>query len=560
MNSFKVSCRLNIVDLFAIITTIGIVSHCYTNDMTRYLLLDVVMLMVVVYASIRLVYIISSKTSYLLIIVLAMTCFMEICLGLSQVLGLRDSNHGLYKLTGSYANPGPYGGYLAVCVSLLSVYIYKHQEINRPDFISKLLYGVITTIAAIAFIILPSTQSRSAILALGCSIIFFFFGTESLKARIKPLFKKYGLWVLIGLALLGTGAYLFKKPSADGRLFMDRVCIKAMCANGWKGAGIGHFGGAYGAAQAEYFKRQIDDNGTNDLDWTALKEHDRMIAECPDNAFNEYLFFGVELGPICMLLFIGMIVYAVVFSFKRETIWCYALTTFSVFAFFSYPLHVFQFQMLFPALLASCVSDIKPDKNNQNGLMGIVIMSLILVTLGLTRIMKQSAMEDYKYTKTVWHKVERWHNLEYYDYILDDCESIFPNMKNDYHFLFAYGQSLNKTGYYSLSDSVLQIGTEISSDPMFWAVMGNNSVEQRKFREAEERYKHAFYMVPNRMYPLYLLAKLYYTEGDTTRFFYMADLVDSFVPKVESANTDRLRNEIAEMKAELMIKTKQQND
>lgn len=184
-------------------------------------------------------------------------------------------------------------------------------------------------------------------------------------------------------------------------------------------------------------------------------------------------------------------------------------------------------------------------------------MSLILVTLGLTRIMKQSAMEDYKHTQMVWHKVERWHKLEYYDYILEDCESIYPYMNNDYHFLFAYGQSLNKTGNYSLSDSVLQIGTEISSDPMFWAVMGNNSLEQGKFREAEERYKHAFYMVPNRMYPLYLLAKLYYTEGDTTRFLDMADIVDSFAPKVESANTERLRNEITELKTDLKIYSKQ---
>lgn len=560
MNSFKVSCRLNIADLFAIITVIGIVSHCYSNGLTQYVLLDVVMPIVVVYVAVRLLYVISTKMSYLLMTVLALVCLMEICIGLSQVFGLRDSNHALYKLTGSFANPGPYGGFLAVCVSLLSAYSFKHKKSVRPNLISKLTYCAITTISAIAFIILPSTQSRSAILALGCSIIFFVFGTESLKARIKPLFKKYGLWVLIGLALLGTGTYLFKKPSADGRLFMDRVCIKAMCANGWKGAGIGHFGGAYGAAQAEYFKRQIDDNGTNDLDWTALKEHDRMIAECPDNAFNEYLFIGVETGPIWMLLYIGMIVYAIVLSFKRYTIWCYGLSTFLVFAFFSYPLHVLQFQMLFPALLAACVSDSRPGEYTRNKLIGIVIMALLLVALVATRTIKQSVMDDNKKAKTVWHKVERWHKLEYYDYILDDCESIFPNMKNDYHFLFAYGQSLNKTGNYSLSDSVLQIGTEISSDPMFWAVMGNNSLEQGKFREAEERYKHAFYMVPNRMYPLYLLAKLYYTEGDTTRFFYMADLVDSFVPKVESANTDRLRNEIAEMKAELMIKTKQQND
>ena len=557
MKSLKVSCRINILDLFALLITIGIVSHCCVNDISQYVLLDIVMPMVVVYALVRLLYVISSKTSYIIMTVLAVVCIMEICIGLAQVLGLRDSNHALYKLTGSFSNPGPYGCFLAICVSLFTAYGFKNKESISPSLISKLSYYAITTIAAIAFIILPSTQSRSAILALGCSIIVFVYGTESIKKRIKPTIKKYGLWVLIGFTLLGTGAYLFKKPSADGRLFIDKVCIKAMCANGWKGAGIGHFGGAYGAAQSEYFKKQIDKNGTNDLDWSALKDGDRLIAECPDNAFNEYLFLGVELGPIMMLLFIGMIVYAIVFSFKRETLWCYAVTTFSVFVFFSYPLHVFQFQMLFPVLLASCVSDLKPEKYNQNKLMGIIMMTLILVPLGIIRIMKQSAIEDYKHTKTVWNKVERWHNMEYYDYILEDCESLFPYMKNDYHFLFAYGQSLNKTGNYCLSDSVLRIGTKLSSDPMFWSVMGNNSLEQGNYREAEEHYKHAFYIVPNRMYPLYLLAKLYYTEGDTTRFIDMANMVETFVPKVESANTERLRNEIAELKTDLMINSKQ---
>jgi len=57
-------------------------------------------------------------------------------------------------------------------------------------------------------------------------------------------------------------------------------------------------------------------------------------------------------------------------------------------------------------------------------------------------------------------------------------------------------------------------------------------------------------MVPNRMYPLYLLAKLYYTEGDTVRFLNMADKIESFVPKVESVQTERLRSEIRELKSE----------
>lgn len=92
------------------------------------------------------------------------------------------------------------------------------------------------------------------------------------------------------------------------------------------------------------------------------------------------------------------------------------------------------------------------------------------------------------------------------------------------------------------------LGANISSDPMFWNVMGNNSLALGKYREAEERYKHAFYMVPNRLYPLALLAKLYHTEGDTVRFLNMAEKVETFVPKKESVNTESLRNEIAEIK------------
>ena len=56
-------------------------------------------------------------------------------------------------------------------------------------------------------------------------------------------------------------------------------------------------------------------------------------------------------------------------------------------------------------------------------------------------------------------------------------------------------------------------------------------------------------MVPNRLYPLNLLAKLYHAEGDTIRFLEMSDMVESFIPKIESVNTERLRSEIRELKS-----------
>lgn len=529
---------------------------------------NTILLIGIIYVSVRVLYkTISTRTFHILLISIVVLCAIETYIGISQLLGHRLSNHYLYVITGSFKNPGPYGGFLAICISLLLAYNLKTKDYSH-NFINTLSHRVSLIVAVIAFIILPSTQSRSAILALGCSMILLALGTKSIKTKINPILKKYGLLLLFGVTSLIVGAYLFKKPSADGRLFMDKICIKAMCENGWKGTGIGHFGRAYGEAQANYFKKQIDEKGKDDLDWSAINEHDRMTADCPDNAFNEYLFIGVEAGPFAMLLFIGIIITKIVISFNRGTIWCYGLTVFAVFALFSYPLHVKQFQILLPVLLAACLSDCTHNNlehndeskailyKDANALLRLVTTIILLVVSSTFLVLNLPEARLYKQAEKSWKKAERWHKMEYYEYVVEDCDTLLQYMKQDYHFLFAYGQSLNKTGNYEKSDSILRMGTEISSDPMFWNVMGNNSLALGKYREAEERYKHAFYMVPNRLYPLYLLAKLYLDEGDTAKFMYMADKIASFPPKVESINTEQLRNEIKELQYSYVFKKK----
>jgi len=551
--------------LMAMIVALFGIEYFMTDDASIYVNYYLIIQFFVFYLLARLLFMVSQKWMLLIVIsFISFLCVKESVLGVTQLFGHRSSNHYLYALTGSFKNPGPYGGFLAICISLLAAYHVKYNN-QTQKHISKLLYWGASTIAIVALIIHPSTQSRSAILALGCGMILLSFGTERIRVKIKPFLKRYGLWLTLGLAIIGTGAYLFKKPSADGRLFMDKICIKAMCENGWKGAGIGHFGGAYGKAQASYFKKQIEEKGKDDLDWRAINEHDRMTADCPDNAFNEYLFIGVEAGPITMLLFIGIIISAIIISFKRGTIWCYGMTAFAVFALFSYPLHVKQFQIIFPIILAACstdgghkIQDYSPEmkvsfyKRTQKQIeyvtiiiMLVVLTSIIILNLPNTRIHKQAEI--------TWKEVERWHTMEYYEYVVEDCDTLLPYLNHDYRFLFAYGQSLNKIGNYEKSDSILKIGTEFSSDPMFWNVMGNNSLALGKYREAEERYKHAFYMVPNRLYPLYLLSKLYDNEGDTTSFLKICGKIETFIPKVESSNTAQLRKEIKEIRKGYLI-------
>lgn len=155
-----------------------------------------------------------------------------------------------------------------------------------------------------------------------------------------------------------------------------------------------------------------------------------------------------------------------------------------------------------------------------------------------------------------WKGSLRWYRGGYFHYFVEDCDSMSihnaEDMLHEEQLLFNYGHSLFLIGDYNRSDSILRLGTKISSDPMFWNILGNNSLAMGNFREAEACYKHAFYMVPNRLYPLNLLAKLYYEEGDTLRFLEMAEIVESFKPKVESVSTEELRLEIRDLKKDIL--------
>ena len=492
----------------------------------------------------RLIYITIVRLLYL--ILFAWFAF-ELSKGYLQLFGICVSNHPLYPITGSFRNPGPFGCMMSVGICLLTSYYIRIKTTSNQDVKSRLLCWIIGFIDVTAVVILPSIQSRSSILALFFSLILITIGTEQIKTKVQPLFKRYGILLLFGIIILGAGVYLLKKPSADGRMFIDKICINAIFENGWKGSGRHSFGEVYSSTQHDYFKKQINNNGTDDLDWTAIEEHDRLVSDCPDNAFNEYLFIGIEYGPFAMFMFIAIIVMAIVVSYRRGTIWCYGLTALAVFALFSYPLHVWQFQRLFPVLITASLLD--GDKiNKKSKKLELTILITALITVSFVTINRIPQIKKNRLANEMWKRTESLYRLKGYEYVVNECDTLLPYMKHDEGFLFAYGQSLNKLGYYIKSDSILQLGTKISSDPMFWNVMGNNSLAQGKYREAEERYKHAFYMVPNRLYPLYLLAKLYHTEGDTARFLKMAERVETFIPKVESVNTERLRSEIREIR------------
>ncbi|MBO7478806.1 MAG: hypothetical protein J6U04_12850 [Salinivirgaceae bacterium] len=464
---------------------------------------------------------------WLLLLITAGWCCCEAVLGLMQIFGSRTSNHFLFACTGTFFNPGPFGGFLAVCLSLLAATFTVTK--------SKIWYYVAGATIFVLVIILPSTMSRSGLLGLGCSLVVLAFSVD----KYRNFIKKYWYVILMAFIVAGTGAYMFKKNSADGRMFMNKISLQAMLGNGLTGSGLGTYTGVYGKQQYDYFAKQIQINDDGDIDISAVSEKERLTCDCPDRAFNEYLGMGVESGPIAMLLVVSVIVVSVVNLLRRKSPFAYGLITLAIFAIFSYPFDIPEFQIMLGVFLA-----FGGTVDGKGSTLGTAIGIVSIASLSLLFVNQSSLQRTRTWTEKKWAKTDYWYRQGHYDYVVEDGDTLMPQLMHDYRFLFAYGQSLNHEGFYAKSDSVLMLGTAISSDPMFWNMMGNNSFAQGRYREAEERYHHAFLMVPNRLYPLCLLAKLYHAEGDTAKFLNAAAMVNSFKAKVESANTERLRKEI----------------
>ena len=59
------------------------------------------------------------------------------------------------------------------------------------------------------------------------------------------------------------------------------------------------------------------------------------------------------------------------------------------------------------------------------------------------------------------------------------------------------------------SNEILEKGTHYSSDPMFFNIMGKNYQQLKQYDKAEYMFYQAIYRIPHKLYPYYLLMKMY---------------------------------------------------
>jgi MFS-type transporter involved in bile tolerance (Atg22 family) len=123
-----------------------------------------------------------------------------------------------------------------------------------------------------------------------------------------------------------------KQDSADGRLLMWKVTVKAIAGQPLAGTGLGGFPAAYAEAQGGYF---ATGNAT---------DREKRVAGCPEYAFNEYLQIGLEQGVGGLIVFVAWLGNMAYYGIRnRQQGAAGGVLALAVFAVSSYPLQLPSF-------------------------------------------------------------------------------------------------------------------------------------------------------------------------------------------------------------------------
>ncbi|PRD46108.1 O-antigen ligase family protein [Sphingobacterium haloxyli] len=486
---------------------------------------------------------------YMLMLTLMLVGGIEALWGLLQLYGFTSARHALYTVSGSFFNPGPYAGFLAVILPVSLFYLCSDKEAlakhrQRSTILLKIRWAVGLLTCIVILLILPTTMSRAAWMAatIGCAAVlggYYRCFIKQKKEKRRTIGRKIGQTIvfLTIICVAVAGLYHLKKDSADGRALIWKLSME-MASRTWFGEGLGRFSGGYGNAQKVYFE---SGRGTAREEWLAGE---------PEYAFNEFAQIAAEQGYVPLALFLLTLAFAFITGIRHRRFMAVGgLASLLVFALFSYPFSLIPFLIVFIFFLASCIStryitidlaanpialEVRRQWNRY-----AVIAVLLLATMYSVRTIYQRH-PVYTAHKT-WGQSQLHYQAGMYEHVVEDYSVIYPFMRDQPHFLFEYGRSLYMTGAYEESIHVLFDGTAISADPMFRILIGRNRQRQEKYSQAEAHYRYAANQVPNRLYPYYLLVKLYDEMGEHEKAYNMAVEVVNKEVKINSPAVEEMK-------------------
>lgn len=427
----------------------------------------------------------------------------ETGLGISQILN-GYSRHYLYLLTGTFQNPGPYSAFLMMGAVIGLAWMQETEK----EWQKNLILGV----TGFLLMLLPATWSRAALISLALVGLWLF----------RKSYWRWCWYVWAGCIAVGITFYFIKQGSADGRVLIWTSALTTWLHYPWIGVGIGGFFHASA-------------NGITEL--YANNPSSALFASggVTDYAFNDLLKVLVEQGIIGMFLCLAMVGYMLFLLWQHCKPLFYGMLSLLIFSMFSYPFELLPYRII-TVMVAAWVASVHSQQSDGRVRYGWLVFSLLLF-LPSYLIAKQvqtryNADRDYQMFAGMVNEA-----------FIKDYYELLPLESDNPRFLFDFGKTLRTHGRYNDSNDMLRQGTLVSADPMFYVLMGNNYKDMGYPDLAEESYKKAFSVMPNRIYPLYQLMQLYKKNGDVKKAKAYAKRIISFKEKITSPATKQIKGE-----------------
>lgn len=463
--------------------------------------------------------------------VVAIGCMLAIW-GLLQLYGIQPSNHRLFAITGPFYNPGPYSGYLAMIFPINLCCLLQSTGKTRYLWLSTF---------ALMLCILPAGMSRSAWLALSFSSIWVLFIHFKWISKVKRClqihrYKVVLYCIVVSIVMISSSVFLYmiKPDSANGRLFMWKITCKVIADKPLLGYGPGTFSHIYGEKQSAYFASG---------DYT---EQEERVAGAPEYAFNEYLQLCVEGGILLLIMFLSLVIWGIGKGISnKEYIACSGLISLLLFSISSYPFQILPFLLMGVLLLAICVSNSGKIamENSVWQKIGVCLLLLIILTGNALIIYKLRNANELS-QRLYYIKVLQYQALQ--KEASTGYGRLYPFFKHDFNFLIKYARSLYIQKRYSEAVQILERAKLVSCHPRIYNLQGQIYQSAGDFASAERCYKKSTQLLPIRIYPYYLLAKLYaepsfYHEAEMKK---MINVVLFKKPKVYSKAIQDMRMEM----------------
>lgn len=425
----------------------------------------------------------------------------EAGLGVWQLVS-GTSRHSLYLMTGSFQNPGPYSAYLMMAAVIGWGW--------TQELIKGRLRTAVWCMTAFMLLFLPATWSRAALVAVGTIALWLY----------RQKYWKYRWTVWIGVVVFAVGFYLAKQGSADGRILTWTASLTAWWHKPWLGVGMGGFRVACADGVAELYRE-------HPTSWLFTS------GGVTDFAFNDFLKVLVEQGLVGALLCVATAVLVMKKLYNANRPLFYGLLSLFIFSMFSYPFELLPYQIILVLLSAFAASHVDEDEETIHRKLGRVMLLLVLVPIAF--FVAKEMQRRHETDKEV-----KMFSGMHHEAFINDYYELKPLEMDNASFLFDFGKTLREAKRYNDSNAVFRQGTQVSSDPMFWVLMGNNYRDMQCYQEAEEAYKKAFAIMPNRLYPLYQLMGLYEETGNVEALRRTAREIMALQPKIKSPATEAM--------------------